>query len=209
MEILKSGDVPALVTNYEVLHILSQSVERRRREQAEIEGERQATKVDKKLQHRDFIEESVYDYLAASPCAGVQKGDMKRLISSLKGRPLATSLVKSNKKLKAHVKLEDGTHMGMEGDLPDTKDSCISAEDTTSKEDVHKHGFGLTDAETMQILNLFPREQVEIHLLIEDLSGRMNEDKQNQLLTVIGDVLATSTSIVEHEDENFDDHLQD
>ena len=47
--------------------------------------------------------------------------------------------------------------------------------------------YGLTDAETLQILNLMPTEPVEIHLMIEDLTSRLNEDEQNRLLSLISE----------------------
>mmetsp|Transcript_20625 Transcript_20625/g.26595 ORF Transcript_20625/g.26595 Transcript_20625/m.26595 type:complete len:208 (+) Transcript_20625:165-788(+) len=46
-------------------------------------------------------------------------------------------------------------------------------------------GFGLTEAETIQILNLMPSELVEIHLIIEELQSRMPEKQQNELLELI------------------------
>jgi hypothetical protein len=47
-------------------------------------------------------------------------------------------------------------------------------------------GFGLTEAESVQILNFMPREPVEIHLMIEELHGRMSEKRQEDLLHLIG-----------------------
>jgi hypothetical protein len=46
-------------------------------------------------------------------------------------------------------------------------------------------GFGLTEAESVQILNFMPREPVEIHLMIEELHGRMSEKRQADLLHLI------------------------
>jgi hypothetical protein len=46
-------------------------------------------------------------------------------------------------------------------------------------------GFGLTEAESVQILNFMPREPVEIHLMIEELHGRMSEKRQEDLLHLI------------------------
>jgi hypothetical protein len=46
-------------------------------------------------------------------------------------------------------------------------------------------GFGLTQAEAIQCLNLVPTEPVEIHLLVEDLSGRMSDRQQEELLDFI------------------------
>mgnify|MGYP001800654337 CR=1 FL=1 len=46
-------------------------------------------------------------------------------------------------------------------------------------------GFGLTEAESLQVINSVPREPVEIHLLVEDLQTRMTERQQDDLLRVI------------------------
>jgi RNA polymerase Rpb4 len=46
-------------------------------------------------------------------------------------------------------------------------------------------GFDLTDAESLQILNLSPTEPVEIHLLIDELQDRMTAEKQEELLAAI------------------------
>lgn len=46
-------------------------------------------------------------------------------------------------------------------------------------------GFGLTEAESVQILNFMPQEPVEIHLMIEELHGRMSEKRQTDLFTLI------------------------
>lgn len=46
-------------------------------------------------------------------------------------------------------------------------------------------GFGLTDAEALQIVNFMPTEPVEIHLMIEELHARMSEPRQEELIQVI------------------------
>ena len=45
--------------------------------------------------------------------------------------------------------------------------------------------FQLTDAECLQILNLLPKEIVDLHLIIQDLDDRLAEDKQRQVLDLI------------------------
>jgi len=46
-------------------------------------------------------------------------------------------------------------------------------------------GFGLTHAEAIQCLNTVPTEPVEIHLLIEDLPGRLSDRQQEELLELM------------------------
>ena len=48
-----------------------------------------------------------------------------------------------------------------------------------------KTKFGLTNAETLQIINFMPQESVEIHLIIQDLPSRLTEERQEELLTLI------------------------
>lgn len=46
-------------------------------------------------------------------------------------------------------------------------------------------GFGLTEAEALQILNFMPKEKVEIHLMVEELHTRMTDERQDELLEFI------------------------
>ncbi|CAJ1935432.1 unnamed protein product [Cylindrotheca closterium] len=46
-------------------------------------------------------------------------------------------------------------------------------------------GFGLTEAEALQVLNFMPKEKVEIHLMVEELHTRMTDDRQDELLQYI------------------------
>lgn len=46
-------------------------------------------------------------------------------------------------------------------------------------------GFGLTEAESLQVLNFMPSEKVEIHLMVEELHARMTEQSQEELLSLI------------------------
>mmetsp|Transcript_42598 Transcript_42598/g.103033 ORF Transcript_42598/g.103033 Transcript_42598/m.103033 type:complete len:152 (+) Transcript_42598:947-1402(+) len=46
-------------------------------------------------------------------------------------------------------------------------------------------GFGLTEAEALQVLNFVPKEKVEIHLMVEELHTRMTDDRQDELLQYI------------------------
>lgn len=48
-----------------------------------------------------------------------------------------------------------------------------------------KEGFGLTDAETLQVLNFLPQESVEIHLMIEELQARLPDEKQEELMKLV------------------------
>jgi RNA polymerase Rpb4 len=62
-------------------------------------------------------------------------------------------------------------------------------------------GFDLTDAESLQILNLSPTEPVEIHLLIDELQDRMTAEQQEELLATIQ---SYRTAIPKDRDTNGD-----
>ncbi len=85
MEVLKSGDVPALVTNIEVMNILSKRIENRQEEGSIAANDIHMKKTNPKLRHRDFIEEKVLEYLQTTPCANVELQRMPELISKLNG----------------------------------------------------------------------------------------------------------------------------
>ena len=46
-------------------------------------------------------------------------------------------------------------------------------------------GFGLTEAESIMIVNFLPIEPVEIHLMVEEMHGRCSEHQQSELLEMI------------------------
>ena len=95
MESLKSGDVPALVTNMELMNILSKRLVKRKEEEEEATTLEDGSNIkcsttnsqqnQGKLRHRDYIEESVYEYLAHSSCASADFKKMPEFVSKLRG----------------------------------------------------------------------------------------------------------------------------
>ncbi len=237
MENLKSGDVPALVTNIEVMHILSNRIQTRQEEASgpfNNNSDNQPTTITEmngsnninnnhhrrhgKLRHRDYIEESVYHYLSYSACAGTNVQKMPDLVRQLrKGRDVVRtrSSSSSNKK-----KCSQSTQ-----NLQQDRNQMIKKEDTQTtvkeEEDYHHHhnhkdendnendgddddgepNFGLTDSETLQIVNLMPTTPVEIHLMIEDLANRLNEEEQGKLTELISQYAGTVPTSVEEAEE--------
>mmetsp|Transcript_2536 Transcript_2536/g.3855 ORF Transcript_2536/g.3855 Transcript_2536/m.3855 type:complete len:191 (-) Transcript_2536:410-982(-) len=179
METLKSGNAPALVTNLEVFNMLEESIEQRK-ESAELEGlqSRQRRRIDK-LQHRDWMEEKVHEYLKYSPCANLEMKKLPEFVALLKGE-----------------KNSDGKHSKYQSG--DSK--------TENNEEEMRKGFNLTDAETLQVLNLMPKEMVEIHLIVEDLDARMNEEKQSKLLELVQTYATPPDGDGENEDMNAEEH---
>lgn len=148
METLKNHlGAPILITNTELLHILSEKCSKRQAEQEAVEQEqednnsasdqtRQKPKQRRdRFQHRDYIEESTLAYLESTRCS-----------QDLKALPTLVETLKGN--------AEDG-------------------------------GFGLTDGETLQMLNTMPTESVELHLIVEDLQSRLSEERRNELLVIV------------------------
>lgn len=205
MENLKSGDVPALVTNIEVMNILSKRLNKRKEEEEAAMTFEDGLKKNKslkdassnrknnKLKHRDYIEKSVYEYLAHSPCAHANMDNMPGLVSRLRGNDVRKR--KQQKKIAVKKELlnddelnadADGQHLDKmvkreEGETDAVDESQYDETDANPE----RKNFGLTDAETLQILNHMPTIPVEIHLIIEDLTNRLNDEEQNSLLELI------------------------
>lgn len=134
MESLGLGGTPDLVTNMEVMQILSERIQDRK-------SKRKPTS-NPKLRHRDWIEEQVFSYLEKTPCIKHTER-APELLAKLRADPSKTKIG------------------GPEG-------------------------FGLTDAEGLQILNFMPQESVELHLMITDLQSRMTDERQEELLATVG-----------------------
>lgn len=206
METLKSGQLPALVTNIEVMHILSDNIEARNQESEKandgivvVQEDQNKKREAGKFRHRDFIEETVYNYLQYTPCAQIIEIEkLPEFVKILKTPP------KKKKKKKK-------TSTGVVDDLAeDTIEVVPSGENMDTFDNNSGGGFGLTDSETLQILNHVPREPVEIHLLIEDLPSRFNDDEQERLLQSIQTHLCTNHNNTNgDEEEEYEEQYEE
>mmetsp|Transcript_35029 Transcript_35029/g.74736 ORF Transcript_35029/g.74736 Transcript_35029/m.74736 type:complete len:188 (+) Transcript_35029:240-803(+) len=155
MEVLKSGDAPALVSNMEVMQLLQERMaERQSQEKA---GEESSNRKSP-FQNRDWIEQTVLNHIQSSPVGGpdVKLDEMPKLVERLRRRPGAAS--------------------------------ASSSDSQNDDDEEGPSGYGLTNAETLQVINHLPTSLVEVHLLIEDIEKRENlddEDKQTQLLRLV------------------------
>jgi len=152
-EVPKSGNVAPLVTNIEVLTLLQAKLEEREIQDAAAEeemedGTMRRPRRPKKLLHRDWIEQKVYNYLLTTPATQTTLKQLPELVAQLKRQPVNDKEV-----------LPDATPL---------------------------EGYGLTDAESLQVINLMPSEPVELHLIVQDITSRLSEEQQNKLLETIG-----------------------
>ena len=109
---------------------------------------------------RDWIEQTVLGYLKSSPVGSsdLNMSEMPKLIETLRREEAITTAA---------------------------SDAAVKKLKTDADQDIMQ-GYGLTTAETLQVLNHLPTSLVELHLLIEDLEKRVpDEEKQMEFLKLI------------------------
>ncbi|KAL7466232.1 hypothetical protein ACHAXS_006519 [Conticribra weissflogii] len=177
MEVLKSGDAPSLVTNLEVMQLLRERLASRsstsddggdRDEQTQQQllapandslsnANTSAAVGGGPFENRDWIESTVFDYLRSSPCGEIPEENLAKMVGLVERLRRDPSVIDD-----------------------DAPDSNGDGEEVQSGSD--KRGYGLTDAETLQILNHMPTSLVEVHLLIEDVDKRENLKEEHDQL---------------------------
>uniref|UniRef100_A0A7S0Y7Q5 DNA-directed RNA polymerase III subunit RPC9 n=1 Tax=Pseudo-nitzschia delicatissima TaxID=44447 RepID=A0A7S0Y7Q5_9STRA len=170
MEVLtdSKSSTPVLLPNAELMTLLAKDVKaNKKRMDYEINKQKKKDrkngsdrKVKNRFEHRDWIQEHVLEYLKGTPCVNIPKSKLKELKTKCMSK--GTSSCASTKK-KRRTALSDSSS-------PQRKQSP---------------GYGLTEAETLQVLNFMPQEPVEIHLMVDDLHDRMSETKQEEFLGMI------------------------
>mmetsp|Transcript_5914 Transcript_5914/g.12128 ORF Transcript_5914/g.12128 Transcript_5914/m.12128 type:complete len:234 (+) Transcript_5914:108-809(+) len=189
MEVLKSGDAPSLVTNLEVMQLLRERLASRSSDAGVGDCDEQPQQQQLlhptngsltnttamgaaggrggPFENRDWIESTVLHYLRSSPCGEIPEENLARmgeLVERLRRDPS-----------------DNGYDGGTREIAPDSNDGGNNDGDYT-RAGHDNRGYGLTDAETLQILNHMPTSLVEVHLLIEDVDKRDNlKEERDQL----------------------------
>jgi len=90
MEVLKSGDAPALISNIEVMNLLKERASKRSHASDATKTKSDSNKPPKPgpFQNRDWIETTVLSYLESSPCnKSIILDDMSELVEILQRKP--------------------------------------------------------------------------------------------------------------------------
>ena len=199
------SSTPVLLPNAEFMEMLERDVnDNKKRMAKEARKQKQrgrndrdnrrnndSGKIKSKFEHRDWIQEHVLEYLKSTPCVNIPTSKLKEL----KSKCMSTS---NSTKKKRRSLSKDATEDPAASLLsPTTAQTPATTESTSSN-----IGYGLTEAEAIQILNFMPQEPVEIHLMIEDLHARMSETKQGEFL----DMIRSYNTSVETNNSNDNDN---
>jgi DNA-directed RNA polymerase subunit F len=99
-------------------------------------------------------------------------------------------LLKEQKKHRIQKEISDPAVEFFHGTVSRYVESCVSKEQNTLEE-VRKliklldnEKLGLTEAETMQLLNACPKYQVEVHTIIEECAERLSEEQIDRIIEI-------------------------
>jgi hypothetical protein len=205
MEILKTGDAPPLlVSNLEAMQLLRERIASRRlSNEKEGGGNNCAVGEDggvgvggggrkNPFQNRDWIECAVLNHLESSPVGGaaVRLDDAPSLV----GRLLSSS---TSPRMSV---TSGGVGIGVSDSVFGDDDGRDGGQRSSAG------GYGLTKAETLQILNHLPTSLVEVHLMIEDLEGRERLNDEGKQLEFLGMISEFSGKPVEEGIEGVEEN---
>ena len=171
----------SLLTNLQVLELLQPRIQQRQAMRKEPK------KKQRRLRHRDWIEEQVVQYIRHS--ATIQFQNYSHV------RPLQTSLQQhsiGSRKRKLTSSSDDSiaaTKASMETSAPIVKsnsgDMNGSKGSPAASVTLETTKFDFTEAEAIQIINCAPRELVDLHVLVDDLPDRLTTTQQEECLSLI------------------------
>lgn len=198
METLNSENPPELVANLEVMQILEERVTARAAEEEEEDKNRRGKRrFNNKLRQRDWIETKVLEYLQATPCGQADLTKLPALVKRLRGTPPPPPVVTDEDE-------EEGADENTATEASTDVVAMAVPSSSVVATDNKNTGFGLTDAETLQVLNFMPSESVEIHLMIGELQNRMSDAQQDDLLQAVA-----GACIVKGEDDDEEEAVQE
>jgi hypothetical protein len=184
---LSAAQGPVLLPNAEVMEMLQKSVKQNKKRFARVKANHRK-KNYKTQQHndapgvveikntyaqRDWIESKVLEYLQGTPCVQIPVSKIPELKSKCMG---------SKRQHRSHRQSSDADD--------NNKNPTVS-------------GYGLTEAETLQVLNLMPQEPVEIHFIVEEVRARMSESQEGEFLSMIKSYRKDSSG--DNDDKENDD----
>ena len=182
MEVLSktTSESPVLLSNIEVMKLLQDRIKSREGTNQQPKR-RQKIKNSNKFQHRDWIEDKVHAYLETTPCVALQS---TKQMAELKSKLTST---KRLKRPSGGGSTPNSPHSKPTPSAPTSmgKELAEKTETDDDNETAATTGFGLTEAEAIQVLNFMPSEPVEIHLMIEELNARLSQKRQEELLELI------------------------
>jgi len=191
------SESPTLISNVEVMLLLQKNLEERNNANGR---RRNSNKRNKHLRHRDWVEEEVFNYLQTTPCVKLDPDRRLEFHSKLKGNKRMIMV--------RHGNTADTSTPQASADAADTQKqqqqeglgAAASPTAAAAAAAAKKTGFGLTDAEAIQIMNMMPTQPVEIHLMVDELQSRMSEERQEEFLAFI----QSFSTAAEEEEEGSD-----
>lgn len=176
MEVLTDfkSSTPVLLLNAELIELLEKDVKetqkrlakaRNQKKRGRKDGIDKDRKIKNKFEHRDWIQDHVLEYLKGTPCVNIPPSKLHELKSKCTSKSSSSTLATKEKRRPL-------------------RDATVSSRPKSSSKSSFP-GYGLTEAEAVQVLNFMPEEPVEIHLMIDDLHDRMSEKKQEEFLCMI------------------------
>jgi RNA polymerase Rpb4 len=222
-----SNRIPFLLSNVEVMNILQNRIHERNNSSSNNNKNgannnnnhsQQQHQNNRKLRHRDWIEDNVIQYCQATSqlqnCTKAYELDtiltrhknttvtLENTIDPLMETKKQKSLTTTNHNDDGKVR-HDGNDNGNDSNpLLLSTATGTGTLSSSSMSSVQYTGFGLTDAESIQIVNYAPTEIVEIHLMIEELQSRFTDNEQEVLLKIISK-FTTTTNNVDNSDTNI------